>query len=98
MAVDCHLDGMTIEVLEHVDPLLGGKDTLKKKVQNQKENICSKNLNAFDAFVVDFCIRRCQKWEQKERCDEHVDSIPCKCVRKERNPKVCYHVGECESQ
>ena len=36
MAVDCHLDGMAIEVLEHVDPLLGGKDTLKKKVQNQK--------------------------------------------------------------
>jgi hypothetical protein len=61
MAIDCHLDGMAIEVLEHVDPLLGREDT----------------LNTFDPFVVDLCIRRSQKREQKERCDEHVDSIPC---------------------
>ena len=31
MAVDCHLDRMAIEVLEHVDPLLGWKDTLKRR-------------------------------------------------------------------
>ena len=57
------------------------------------------NLNDFDAFVVDLCIRRCQKWEKEEGCDEHVDSIPCKmCGIKKTNNKDSYHVGEWESQ
>ena len=81
MAVDCHLDGMAIKVLEHVDPLLGWKDTLKRTKKSKTKTLdlgIEENLNDFDAFVVDLCIRRRQKWEKEEGCDEHVDSIPCK--------------------
>ena len=61
MAVDRHLDWMAIEVLEHMDPLLGWKDTLKRteRLKTLLDLGREENLNDFDAFVVDLCIRRC---------------------------------------
>ena len=59
MAVDGHLDAVAVQVLEHVDPLLGWQNSLQNQSVRPGRVASVTYLDNLDTFIVDLGVGGC---------------------------------------